>query len=273
MLLPLAAAARRGHARPMRRVAIVLACWLLLVVGGLPVEPEAAAQQAPPDAIERALVFDLPAPPLDGAREHALWATWYHVPRLTHDPGGAAINGMDGRALGPRLSQKDWCSAALEGTALVVMPDGDEVMINYAGLGRSRQVDCRRYYPKLGKVGRSRFRRAQGRYGDGAAGALVPYRTLAVDPRVVPLGTVLYVPAARGVAITLPDGSTAQHDGWFYAADRGGAIKGNHVDVFLGSASDNPFAFVKSKAEPTFAAYVIAGDGEPRERLAAAHAR
>jgi 3D (Asp-Asp-Asp) domain-containing protein len=259
----------------MRREAIVLAAWLACAASGAPEEPEAAAQPAPAapaDAIDRALVFDLPEPALGRRASIDLWATWYHVPRLHHDAAGALLSDMRGRALGPRLLPEDWCSAALEGTALVVMPDGEEVMVNYAGLGRSRQVDCRKFYPKLGKVGRSRFRRARGRFGDGAGGSLVPFRTLAVDPRKIALGSAVYVPAARGVAITLPDGTVAHHDGWFFAGDRGGAIRGDHVDVFLGVAAENPFTFVESKKSGTFAAYVIDGDGEAQRRLAAAHA-
>ncbi len=58
-----------------------------------------------------------------------------------------------------------------------------------------------------------------------AAGASLPlhyYRSIAVDPSVIPLGSRVYVPAYRG------DG----HGGWFVAQDTGGAINGRHIDVF-----------------------------------------
>ena len=48
------------------------------------------------------------------------------------------------------------------------------------------------------------------------------YRTIAVDPRLIPLGSKVYVPAYRKIT-----GS-----GWFTAVDTGGAIKGRHIDVF-----------------------------------------
>lgn len=69
-------------------------------------------------------------------------------------------------------------------------------------------------------------------YGVGVQGfALVPYRSLAVDPRFIPLGHVVEIPALQG--LPLPDGST--HDGCFVAVDGGGAIDGHHIDLFLPS--------------------------------------
>jgi 3D (Asp-Asp-Asp) domain-containing protein len=58
-----------------------------------------------------------------------------------------------------------------------------------------------------------------------AAGASLPlsfYQSIAVDPRVIPLGSRVYVPAYRH------DG----HGGWFIAQDTGGAINGRHIDVY-----------------------------------------
>jgi hypothetical protein len=48
------------------------------------------------------------------------------------------------------------------------------------------------------------------------------YQSIAVDPRVIPLGSRVYVPAYQH------DG----HGGWFIAQDTGGAISGHHIDVF-----------------------------------------
>lgn len=69
-------------------------------------------------------------------------------------------------------------------------------------------------------------------WGVGVQGlALVPYRSLAVDPRYIPVGQTVEIPALQG--IPLPDGS--RHDGCFVAADGGGAIEGHHIDLFLPS--------------------------------------
>ena len=56
-----------------------------------------------------------------------------------------------------------------------------------------------------------------------------PYRGIvAVDPRVIPLGTKMYIAS--------PDGSYVY--GYCVAGDTGGAIKGNRVDLFMDSASE-----------------------------------
>jgi hypothetical protein len=58
-----------------------------------------------------------------------------------------------------------------------------------------------------------------------AAGASLPlrfYQSIAVDPRLIPLGSRVYVPAYRH------DG----HGGWFIAQDTGGAINGRHIDIY-----------------------------------------
>jgi len=58
---------------------------------------------------------------------------------------------------------------------------------------------------------------------------LTELRSIAVDPRLIPLGSVVYIPQAENVSI---DGQTL--GGVFYAHDVGSAIKGKHVDIFVG---------------------------------------
>src|SRR5207248_1363029 len=80
----------------------------------------------------------------------------------------------------------------------------------------------------------------------------------AVDPSYIPYESVIFIPKARGVNITLPDGATVKHDGYFFAADTGGAIKENHIDVFAGVTRTNPFpGFIKSNISKTFEAFLI----------------
>jgi len=72
-------------------------------------------------------------------------------------------------------------------------------------------------------------------FGVGTPGyKLMPYRTIAVDPKRIKLGTVLYVPALAGV--TLPSGEV--HDGFCFAHDVGHGITGNRIDIFVGFETD-----------------------------------
>ena len=59
----------------------------------------------------------------------------------------------------------------------------------------------------------------------------VAMRTVAVDPRVIPRRTKLFI--RETVGMRLADGSI--HDGYWYASDTGGAIKGSKIDLFTGS--------------------------------------
>lgn len=65
-------------------------------------------------------------------------------------------------------------------------------------------------------------------YGMTASGTMAKPGTVAVDPRVIPLGTKLYVESLDGT----PD------YGYATAEDTGGAIKGNKIDLFFHSATD-----------------------------------
>jgi 3D (Asp-Asp-Asp) domain-containing protein len=68
--------------------------------------------------------------------------------------------------------------------------------------------------------------------GMGAQGRkLEPFRSIAVDPRYIPLGAPVYVPELVGVM--MPDGT--RHDGCLRADDVGGAIKQHKLDFFVES--------------------------------------
>ncbi len=95
------------------------------------------------------------------------------------------------------------------------------------------------YVKRVG--GESRFRVTKAKYGLGSTGCrLIPYRTIAVDPRFVKLGTKVYIPQYKGT--TLPDGTI--HDGMFIAADRG-HFRGAHVDLFVGTRSPGARPFIR----------------------------
>ena len=73
-----------------------------------------------------------------------------------------------------------------------------------------------------------------GAKGVGALDSLgcrvVPMRTIAVDKSIIPRRTVIFI--KETVGLKMPDG--APHDGYWYASDVGGAIKGKRVDLYTG---------------------------------------
>lgn len=105
--------------------------------------------------------------------------------------------------------------------------------------------------------------------GAGVQGRpLEPFRSIAVDPRYIPIGSPVYVPELVG--ILMPDGT--RHDGCLRADDMGGAIKEHKIDFFVESYEN--FKFIadnlwwRMKATPTLdeprCEYLRLGD--PRER-------
>lgn len=58
-------------------------------------------------------------------------------------------------------------------------------------------------------------------FARGASLPLSYYHSVAVDPKLIPRGSRIYVPAYRNIS-----------GGWFVAQDTGGAIIGRHLDVY-----------------------------------------
>jgi len=59
------------------------------------------------------------------------------------------------------------------------------------------------------------------RFASGPSRPLRYYQSVAVDPRVIALGSRVYIPSYRRIS-----------GGWFTAADTGGAIRGRRLDVY-----------------------------------------
>jgi 3D (Asp-Asp-Asp) domain-containing protein len=76
-----------------------------------------------------------------------------------------------------------------------------------------------------------------GAKGVGALDSLgckvVAMRTVAVDRRLIAPRSVLFI--KETVGLKMPDGSA--HDGYWYASDVGGAIKGQRIDLYTGAGA------------------------------------
>lgn len=223
--------------------------------------------------------FNLPQPTAAAQLTPTLlWSTYYYTHRaeaaFNPSMGTYPLLDREGNNLGISLSHRDWCAAALQGSVQITNNQQILGTYNFGGRGETAQVDCSLFYPRLrtlADTNRVRFRRSNTLYGEGVGGnSLVPYRTIAVDRTRIPIGSVVYIPDARGTLVTLPSGQQAVHDGYFYAADVGAAIKNNQIDVFIGVAERNPFRFIKSNPSGTFTAYVI-NDPRLQALLASEH--
>ncbi len=214
----------------------------------------------------QALLFDftLKEPASFGELQRVnLWATQYYIHQMKAG-GGVPIVYENGEKTNVYVDTCDFCAAALEGTAQVTDEFGEVTLINFASRGATSVVDCRKCvkYAKsklaVEEWGKIRWEKAKG-YGNGVQNyRLVPFRTIAVDPAIIPFGTVIYIPEVRGKLIMLPNGDTAEHDGYFFAGDKGGAIKQNHIDIFTGIFKANPFPSVMTSVETQgFDAYLV----------------
>lgn len=231
------------------------------------------------------------SPPKSGS-DLNLWATNYFTETIASG-GSIPLKSkkeksfvIDGETIS--LPEKDWCNAAMEGSVIIKTKSGKKVSFNYSGIG-SMQVNCAKYFRgKYAATGKVKFQISKSTYGEGvsipgskknksitqSSYSLVPYRTIAVDSRKIPYGSVIYIPSAKGTKVTLPDGSTFVHDGYFFAGDTGGGIKYNHIDVFTGNNNSNtqPFKFIKSSANGTFSAKVVE-DKDIIEKMTALHTK
>lgn len=199
-----------------------------------------------PDLAMAAREFTIPARSFESPSRD-LWATFYHTLRFESSQEGMPLLSLNGSPLGPKLSKLQWCQAAMEGSVQVFFK-GVWLTYNYAGSAGTVQVDCTEYYDH--PVGRTRFTIARGPFGDGVRNyILVPFRTIAVDPAVIPYGSVIYIAEASGLPFALSDGSQRRHDGYFFAGDTGGLINGNHIDVFIGNALRSPFPWITSQSK------------------------
>ncbi|UOE99820.1 3D domain-containing protein [Bdellovibrio reynosensis] len=65
---------------------------------------------------------------------------------------------------------------------------------------------------------------------------LIPYISVAADPKYYSMGDIIEMPSLKGKVMTLPNGKSFVHPGYLIVHDKGGAIKGpNRFDLFTGT--------------------------------------
>jgi 3D (Asp-Asp-Asp) domain-containing protein len=219
---------------------------------------------------ERAMGFMLDSPkPQALGPDLELWATHYHTPIVRPAPkeisAAFPLIGRDGTWISPPLRHKDWCEAALQGS--VSVREGSKATAYvFVDANGPEQTNCDQYLGSLSEgvkiaTRRARFMAVNHPLGCGVRNIpLMPFRTVAVDARIIPVGSVVFVPELRGRSFQY-DGETLLHDGYLFAGDRGGAIRGRHIDVFMLDEKVIPFEDIfASTSSRTFAAHIVADD-------------
>lgn len=218
---------------------------------------------------QKALTFQLDKPSdtdLVAKKKTKLWATYYHMPTVRPSWTSVAAKpllGRNGKAVSPPLSTEDWCDAAMQGSIWVDNGKDAPTAYMYVDSGGPEQVVCDKYFGELSTRIKSATRRARfvefhhPQACDVRVIPLMAFRTIAVDREKIRMGTVMYVPKLRGKTFWNA-GEFFTHDGYVIASDTGGAIEGNHIDMFVADAAVDPFPdIVRSNSRSTFEAYFV----------------
>ena len=211
----------RFHARrPPPRRAIALSMTIAPAIAATACgSPAGGGPDAGPDGTAAAIDGRLAdaAPP--GASRGSFELTYYWVTAEGDFTGAADTSIFDpGCAVLATVPAAFASSLDVEGTGRLA----DGTVINVSGACGCGRSPC--YQPVD----------AQHPWGYGVQDrALVPFRTVAVDPSVIPYGTGLYLEELDGVTMPGdPPWGGFVHDGCVIAGDTGGGIIGMHVDFF-----------------------------------------
>ncbi len=236
----------------------------------------------PPGGQALEFLLDAPAPEAIG-RKLSLWGTWYHMPVLEAAPPGPAaatgvsLIGTDGEPISSPLTKRDWCYAALQGSVWVKDAGGNQSAYVFMDADGPEQADCDAALGDLSNGIKHATRRARFAAYSHPAGCdarptpMLAYRTVAVDRSVIPLGSVLYIPELRGQIFRLA-GEVFAHDGYVFAGDVGGAIKGRHIDFYVDNVTQPPLPGIVSSTEADgFTAYLVSRKDPAVAALKEAH--
>ncbi len=237
--------------------------------------PEAASEQSPQEksladrapvsAADRTLwnTFDFAEPELD-SRPFRARARQYHLPTYsTSRQHPHAIRGVNERSLveNEGLTLGDWCRLLQQSSARIVTSTGSNINISVAGLApeyaslsgnKNAEVhpcatqassETARQNFSDPSYRESRYEISSAVFAQAARSEeLIPFRSVAVDPTLIPYGTLIYVPTLRGKSF-VANGRSFTHDGYFLAVDSGPQLLENNIAFFSGFSNQDHFGF------------------------------
>ena len=134
-----------------------------------------------------------------------LWSTYYYTPVIFSSPGKSyLVRGLNETSVlqNEKLSLGEWCALSLQGSSVIVSSLGIRRTLSFAGRSDKNTTDCSGQIKSqeiVKKIAGNRFRISKAIYGTAArAEEVIPFRTIAVDPKHIPYGSIVYIPAARG---------------------------------------------------------------------------
>lgn len=186
--------------------------------------------------------------PTDMGKKVTLWATFYYIPDIKSSKTGVYIRNRSSKIVGPKIPLEGLCDMMLQGSGYV-----DDILYSWDSYSSAYKADCSFYSSKIS--GTLKFDKHYKCPVGAKSNCLTPFKSIAVDRDIYPLGTKFFIPALKGIN---------GHDGVVVAEDIGGGVKGNHIDFYIGRAVPRDkykiaqkYKFVKSKPHLTFEAYII----------------
>jgi 3D (Asp-Asp-Asp) domain-containing protein len=165
---------------------------------------------------QRPTFRDAAPKPAAGALRGAFALTYYWVSAEADDPPAVANTTIYDRTCAPlaTVSAQFASDLAIAGSGKLV----DDRMLTVDGECKCKRSPC--------------FKVIDLAWGLGASNRpLVPFRSLAVDRKVIDIGTALWIEQLDGAEI--PGTFPSVHDGCVFADDVGGRIIGERIDWFV----------------------------------------
>lgn len=200
----------------------------------------------------------------------SLWGSYSYYPGVESKATGISIRTITEEETGIKFELQKYCEIVKSKLFFVNNVNNGETYV-FDGESELNYVDCSSYFPNNPEIGKYKFKKLSGVYGIGENNYyLIPFRTIGVDINKIPLGSVIYIPQAKGITFITDTGETKVHDGYFFAGYKKDTLIDNHIEFFIGENTNDVFSFVKNHEWGLFDVYSV-DDLNIKNQLIKAH--